>query len=267
MATQGSNPRRLPGPEALPAGDVGVGDRDLLREERRVGDRDRIEAVLVGRDGEREVLRGIGHGDGDGEFHGPGAYAKSRGLARSRALRYCPVVAQAAVTHRPTAGEYLAWEREQADKHEYHRGEVFAMAGGSPRHNFLSAAVVAELRAAFRGKGCYPLTSDQRLGLQQGERYVYADAVVVCGPARMEPGTSDVLANPSVVVEVLSRSSEAYDRGDKWEAYQRLSTLTDYLLVSQWSTQIEHFQREAGGSWRYRLVGPGGSVFWPMGPR
>jgi Uma2 family endonuclease len=175
-------------------------------------------------------------------------------------LRYGPLVVQAAVTHPLTAGEYLAWEREQSDKHEYHRGEVFAMAGGSPRHNFLCGSMVAELRSAVRGKGCYPLTSDQRLGLQEGERYVYADAVVVCGPLRMEPGTSDVLANPSVVVEVLSRSSEAYDRGDKWEAYQRLPSLADYLLVSQWSVQIEHFQREAGGAWRYRLVGAGGSV-------
>jgi Uma2 family endonuclease len=165
----------------------------------------------------------------------------------------------AAIQHM-SAGEYLAWEREQRDKHEYHLGEVFAIAGGSPRHNFLSGAVLAEFRAVLRGKGCYPLTSDQRIGARQGERYVYADAVVVCGAARMEPGTSDVLVNPSVVVEVLSRSTEAYDRGDKWEAYQRLPSLTDYLLVSQVAAQIEHFQREEGGSWRYRLVEPGGTI-------
>jgi Uma2 family endonuclease len=169
-------------------------------------------------------------------------------------------MAQAAAIRRMTPGEYLAWEREQPDKHEYHLGEVFAMAGGSPRHNFLSGAMVAELRAALRSKGCYPLTSDQRISARQGERYVYADAVVVCGAARMEPGTSDVLANPNVIVEVLSRSSEAYDRGDKWEAYQRLPSLTDYLLVSQATAQIEHYQREEGGSWRYRLVGVGGSI-------
>jgi Uma2 family endonuclease len=165
---------------------------------------------------------------------------------------------QAAAIQGMSAGEYLAWERDQRDKHEYHLGEVFAMAGGSPRHNFLSGAVIAELRTALRGKGCYPLTSDQRISARQGERYVYADAVAVCGAARMEPGTSDVLANPSVIVEVLSRSTEAYDRGDKWEAYQRLPSLTDYLLVSQGTAQVEHFQREEGGSWRYRLVEPGG---------
>ncbi len=81
---------------------------------------------------------------------------------------------------------------------------------------------------------------------------------MACGGAQMEPGTSDVLANPRVVVEVLSRSTAAYDRGDKWESYQRLPSLTDYLLVSQGARQIEHFQRESDGSWRYRLLEAGG---------
>ena len=76
----------------------------------------------------------------------------------------------------------------------------------------------------------------------------------------MEPGTSDVLAAPRIIVEVLSRSTEAYDRGDKWESYQRLPSLSDYLLVSQTARQIEHFQREADGSWRYRLVEVGGTL-------
>src|ERR1043165_7963115 len=120
-----------------------------------------------------------------------------------------------------SASEYLAWERAQPGKHEYHRCVVFAMAGGSPRHNFLSNAMGAELRAALRGKGCHVLSSDQRISAKQGGRYVYADAVVACGGIQMEPGTTDVLANPKVIVEVLSKSTEAYDRGDKWDAYQR----------------------------------------------
>jgi Uma2 family endonuclease len=156
-----------------------------------------------------------------------------------------------------SAAEYLAWEREQPEKHEFHSGEVFAMAVRSPRHNFLSSAVGAELRAALRGKGCHVLSSDQRISTKDGERYVYADAVVACGAMRMEPGTSDVLANPKVVVEVLSRSTEAYDRGDKWDAYQRIPSLTDYLLVSQAVAQIEHFQRDEDGSWRYRRIDAG----------
>lgn len=170
---------------------------------------------------------------------------------RSRAR--LAAMGHAAVSSRLSASEYLEWERLQSVKHEYLLGEVFAMAGGSPRHNFLSTAVGAELRAALRGKGCHVLSSDQRIAAKAGERYVYADAVAVCGGARMEAGTTDVLANPTIIVEVLSRSTEAYDRGDKWDSYQRLPSLADYLLVSQTVRQIEHFQREAGGSWRYRL--------------
>lgn len=156
-----------------------------------------------------------------------------------------------------TAAEYLAWEREQLDKHEFHCGEVFAMAGGSMRHNGLSVAIVVQLTLALRGRGCQVLSSDQRVALKPGERYVYPDAVAACGGVAREPGTSDVLANPAIVVEVLSKSTEAYDRGDKWDAYQRLPTLTDYLLVSQSVPRIEHFQREGDGSFRYRLHGAG----------
>ncbi len=158
-----------------------------------------------------------------------------------------------------SVGEYLEWERGQLGKHEYHLGTVFAMAGGSPRHNFLSNAVGAELRAALRGKSCHVLSPDQRISAKAGERYVYADAVVACGPVQTEPGTSDVLANPTIVVEVLSRSTEAYDRGEKWEAYQRLASLTDYLLVAQTSVRVEHYRRE-GDSWRYRDLGPGATI-------
>jgi Uma2 family endonuclease len=159
-----------------------------------------------------------------------------------------------------TAAEYLAWERLQTDKHEYHLGEVFAMAGGSIRHSFLAGAATSELRAAFRGGSCRVLTSDARIGIDSGERYMYADAVVACGEVRTEPGTSDVLSNPSVVVEVLSDSTEKYDRGDKWEAYRRVPSLTDYLLISQATPHIEHFERETDGSWRYRVLGAGDSV-------
>jgi len=159
-----------------------------------------------------------------------------------------------------SAADYLAWERNQPTKHEYHLGEVFAMAGGSPRHNFLSGAIIAELRAAVRGKGCHVLTSDQRISAEPGRRYVYADAVVVCGPMKTEPETSDVLANPRILVEVLSRSTETYDRGEKWEAYQRLVSLSDYLLVAQMSVRVEHYRREADGSWRYRMLGAGDTV-------
>jgi Uma2 family endonuclease len=173
-----------------------------------------------------------------------------------RALGSTPM-STPAETRRMTAAEYLVWEREQATKHEFHLGEVFAMAGASPRHNVLAAAMIAELGGAMRAKGCHVMTSDQRVSAAEGGRYVYPDAVVVCGGLRTEAGASDVLANPTVIVEVLSRATEAYDRGEKWEAYQRLSSLTDYVLVSQAAVRIEHYRREPDGSWRYREHGPG----------
>jgi Uma2 family endonuclease len=179
---------------------------------------------------------------------------------RRRRLAIFATMGDAATTRRMDAAAFLEWERSQTGKHEYHLGEVFAMAGGSPRHNFLSNALGAELRAAVRGRHCHVLSPDQRISAQPGERYVYADAVVACGGVRTEPGTNDILANPSIVVEVLSPSTEAYDRGTKWEAYQRLSSLTDYLLVAQTSIRVEHYRREADGSWRYRVLGPGDSI-------
>jgi Uma2 family endonuclease len=166
----------------------------------------------------------------------------------------------AAEHHTMTATEYLAWERAQPARHEFHHGEVFAMAGGSPRHNFLCTAVGAELRAVLRGVGCTVLSSDQRIAAVSGERYVYADAVAVCGAFVADALGGDVLANPTLVVEVLSARTEAYDRGEKWAAYQRIASVRDYLLVSQRSPLVEHFARQPDGTWRYAQLGPGGVI-------
>lgn len=175
-------------------------------------------------------------------------------------------MADAAAVERMSAAEYLAWEREQRDKHEFHLGEVFLMAGGSPRHNFLTSAVGRELWGAV-GDGCAVLSSDQRVSAARDERYVYPDAVVVCGPFEPEPGADDVLANPSIIAEVISQSTEKYDRGDKWEAYQELPSLTDYLLVSQRAKRVEHYLRTAPGTWQYRLLGDGDEVVLSNGAR
>ena len=156
-----------------------------------------------------------------------------------------------------SAQEFLAWENEQPARHEYFRGEVFAMAGGSPRHNVLCSNVIAALHAALRDKGCVVLTSDQRVGLAEGERYVYPDVSVVCGAIALEPGTRDVLTNPTALVEVLSGSTEQYDRGLKWEGYQRIASLDDYLLVSQSEPRVEHFRRSANAAWLYRAAKSG----------
>jgi Uma2 family endonuclease len=166
-----------------------------------------------------------------------------------------------------SAPEYLVWEAEQLERHEFYRGEVFAMAGGTPRHNALSAAVTTELGVALRGSRCRVLSADQKIAARDAEHYVYADASVVCGPVELRTGTTDVLANPSIVVEVLSKRTEVYDRGLKWESYRDLPSVTDYVLVSQVAPRIEHFRREADGEWHYSVVQAGGRIVLSNGTR
>ena len=158
-----------------------------------------------------------------------------------------------------TPDEYLAWEREQVEKHEYLDGEVFAMSGGSPRHSRLAARVISELDRRV-GPTCATMTSDLRVSLANGRRYVYPDATVVCGPFVAREGTRDTLFNPTIVVEVLSSSTESYDRGLKWHDYQQIASLTDYLLVSQRELRVEHYARTGPNAWAYREHGPGDHV-------
>jgi Uma2 family endonuclease len=172
----------------------------------------------------------------------------------------------AATATRMSAAQYLEWERLELGKHEFHDGEVYPMAGGSPRHNLLSSAIAAELRTVTRPLGCHTLSSDQRIAVTPQERYVYADAVVVCGKLETEANAHDVLTNPGVIVEVLSASTESHDRGMKWTAYQRLASLTDYLMLSQAQVRIEHYRREADG-WHYQVLGVGDVITLANGAR
>lgn len=148
-----------------------------------------------------------------------------------------------------TAEEYLAWEHAQPAKHEFFHGEVFAIAGGSPRHNALCVRISRSLGNAV------VLSSDQRVGIGAGERYVYPDVSVACGA--LDIRLHDVLANPTMLVEVLSSATEQYDRGLKWDGYQRLGSVQDYILVSQGEPRIEHFLRAPDGSWIYRAASAG----------
>jgi Uma2 family endonuclease len=166
---------------------------------------------------------------------------------------------------RMSAEQYLTWERAQLDRHEFFCGEVFEMAGGRLRHGALAAAVSGELRNALRGTDARVFSSDVRVAARPGEHYVYPDASVVHGRSQLEPGTADVLMNPSVIVEVLSPSTERYDRGLKWESYRAMPSVTDYLLLSQTSARIEHYRREAGVDWHYRVVESGDRVLLSSG--
>lgn len=155
--------------------------------------------------------------------------------------------------------DFLAWERRQDTRHTYLRGEVFAMAGGSPRHSQLAGRVIAQLSARLTGEPCDVHTSDLNLGLAD-DHFVYADAVVVCRPVVLRAGTSDVVLNPVVVVEVLSRSTEAYDRGDKQAGYLALPSVAHFVLVAQREPRVELYSRQDDGSFRFTVHGPGGAL-------
>jgi Uma2 family endonuclease len=163
---------------------------------------------------------------------------------------------------RMTPAEYLEWEAQQVERHEYWRGEIYTMSGGTRRHSRLSANMTIALGGALRGSRCAPHSSDQRIRIPGGDRYVYADVSVVCGPWR---GTDTELENPSLVVEVISPSSEAHDRGAKWDAYREIESLRDYLLVSQDRTQVEHYRRGEDGAWIFTAHGPGSTVCTSIG--
>ncbi|MEJ7598938.1 MAG: Uma2 family endonuclease [Kofleriaceae bacterium] len=162
---------------------------------------------------------------------------------------------------RLTVAEYLAWERLQTCKHEYFEGEVYAMAGGSPRHNRLCVRVSAALDGAV-GATCAVLSSDQRVRTSE-RRYEYPDVTVVCGSLTIEH--DDVLANPTMIVEVLSASTEQYDRGLKWAGYQSLPSLTDYLLIAQDRAHVEHFARTPASRWLYSSLGTGQTIVLTTG--
>lgn len=164
-----------------------------------------------------------------------------------------------------TPEAYVAWERQQPEKHEYFDGEVFAMAGASREHNLIVANVVGELRNLLRQRPCEVYPSDLRVHVPRTGLYTYPDASVVCGPPELVDAVGDTLLNPSVLVEVLPPSSEAYDRGKKFEQYRSIASLRDYLLISSESAHVEHYARQADGSWLLRDARVGERVTLSIG--
>jgi len=154
-----------------------------------------------------------------------------------------------------TTAEYLAVERSSATKHEFSHGQLIAMAGASLEHNVIVANVVAELRAALRDGPCVLLPSDMKILVQASGHYYYPDASVVWGQAQFADEERDAVVNPTVVVEVLSESTERRDRGEKFQDYRSIPSCTDYLMCASTEQLTEHYTREADGSWRLREYG------------
>jgi Uma2 family endonuclease len=158
-----------------------------------------------------------------------------------------------------TGAEYLAIERSSPVKHELFQGQMLAMAGASLEHNVIVANIVAELRAALRDRPCIALPSDMKVLVRGSGHYYYPDATVVCGGAEFADEERDAIVNPTVVVEVLSDSTERRDRGAKFHDYRTIPSCTDYLMCSSAEPFVEHYTRDADG-WRLREYGAGQAV-------
>ncbi len=143
--------------------------------------------------------------------------------------------------------EYLAFERVHESKHEYINGEVFAMTGASENHNLICGNLITRLNIQLEERPCKVYPSDMRVNIEATRLYTYPDVSVVCDPPQFSDETLDTLMNPLVLIEVLSPSTERYDRGKKFQDYRQLSSLQEYLLVSQDAPRIEHFWRQNNG--------------------
>ncbi|HLG17817.1 MAG TPA: Uma2 family endonuclease [Blastocatellia bacterium] len=148
--------------------------------------------------------------------------------------------------------EYLALERNSEFKSEYFAGQVFAMAGGNRRHNLVAGNLNRILGNQLLERPCSVYNGDMRVKIASIGKYTYPDVSVACAEEQFEDAEEDTLLNPVVIIEVLSKSTEVYDRGKKWEHYQRIESLREYLLVSQAPYRIEQYVRQSDGSWSYR---------------
>lgn len=145
--------------------------------------------------------------------------------------------------------DYLAWEQTQDGRNEYIDGEVFAMSGASDAHGTTAGNLFAALHAHTRGTPCRPFIADMKVRIDSANSFFYPDILVTCDPRDRGPEASHVKQHPTLVVEVLSPSTEAYDRGNKFAAYRQLASLQEYVLIGPEERRIEVFRRDSSGHW------------------
>ena len=157
-------------------------------------------------------------------------------------------MASAALKTRCTAEQYLTLECKADFKSEYFDGFITAMAGASPEQNLIAVNLSGEIRSQLKNRPCRVFASDMRVLISRTGLYTYPDVLVVCGELLFQDDKRDTLLNPTMIVEVLSPSTESYDRGDKFAHYRRLPTLREYVLVAQDKARVERFTRQ-GDDW------------------
>lgn len=148
-----------------------------------------------------------------------------------------------------TPAEYLEFERKSEERHEYFNGEIFAMSGAKRNHNVIAWNIGGELRQKLKGKNCEAYPADMRVFVPETGLYTYPDLVVVCGEPQFQDEVFDTLLNPVLLIEVLSDSTESYDRGKKFQHYRSIGSLQEYILVSQNEARVEKYVRHGDGFW------------------
>jgi Uma2 family endonuclease len=158
--------------------------------------------------------------------------------------------AQEILTYSPE--EYLELEIPSVDKHEYIDGEIRLMPGGMPNHNRIIGNLFAALNFAFKGKPYEAFVTDQRVWIPRKRIYTYPDIMIIQGDLQLQEGRKDTLINPSVIIEVLSKSTQNYDKGDKFTAYRSIPAFQEYILVDQYSTHVEHYVKTDQRKWIFQ---------------
>lgn len=149
--------------------------------------------------------------------------------------------------------EYLLRERQAEYRHEYVAGQIVAMSGASRRHNLISFNMAREVSSRLKGRPCEGYAADMRIRLEGASFYTYPDIVAICGEPRFEDSGLDTLLNPTVLVEILSPTTAAYDRGEKFAYYRQIASLQEYVLISQDHIRVELYTRQ-GDLWLYRAL-------------
>lgn len=148
-----------------------------------------------------------------------------------------------------TIEEYLETERAAIEKHEYYRGEIFAMSGASLKHNRIQSNAVIEIGNRLKGKSCDVFGSDLRVHVPANTLFTYPDAVIVCDEPQLLDDAFDTLLNPTAIIEVLSPSTQSYDRGDKFALYRSIASLQEYILIHSENVAIEQYTKQENGQW------------------
>ncbi len=166
--------------------------------------------------------------------------------------------------HRYTYQQYLQHEASSNVKHEFIDGDIYAMAGGTIEHAVISMNIGAALSAQLRGSPCIVASSDLKVRVLATDLATYPDVTVIWGPVQRDPQSGDVVLNPTLVVEVLSKSTEDWDRGEKLENYKQVPSLQACVLISYRRRHIEIVRRAANGAWLTETAGPGESLPLPL---